>query len=70
MNYNCHISDLVHAFSYVENGGLKLILKLAKLLTSMTVASNSIILTTMRVQNKQQCNEAYKKSICIFEAHI
>ena len=38
---NCHIPDLVQAFSYVGNGGLKLVLKLAKHLTDMTVALNS-----------------------------
>ena len=48
-----HIPDLVQAFSYVENGGLNLVLKLAKPLTSMTVASNSIILTTMCEQNNK-----------------
>ena len=30
-------TDLVRAFSYVENGGLNLVLKLAKPLTCMTV---------------------------------
>ena len=45
---NCHIPDLVQSLSHVENGGLNLVLKLAKLLKS-----NSIILTTMREQNKQ-----------------
>ena len=42
--YQLHIPALVQAFSYVENDGLNL----AKLLTRMTVASNSIILTTIR----------------------
>ena len=50
---NCHIPTLVHAFSYVENNRrLNLVLKLAKSLTCMTVASNPIILTTMSKQNK------------------
>ena len=51
---NYHIPDLVQAFPYVENGGLNLVLKLAKPLTSMTVASNSIILATMREQNNKK----------------
>ena len=50
---NCHIPDLGQAFSNVENGGLNLDLWLAKPLTCMTVASNSIILSPMREQNKQ-----------------
>ena len=54
MDNNCHIPDMVQAFSYVENGGLNLVLKLAKPLTCMTVASDSIILTTMCEQNKQK----------------
>ena len=29
MNNNCHIPDLVQAVSYVENGGLNLVLWLA-----------------------------------------
>ena len=41
MDNNCHIPDLVQAYSYVENGELNLVLKLAQPLTSMTVASNS-----------------------------
>ena len=53
MANNCHIPDLVQAFSYVENGGLNLVLYLAKLLPCTTVALNSIILTTMCEQNKQ-----------------
>ena len=52
MDKNCHIPDLVQAFSNVENGGLNLVLKLAKPLTCMTVASNSIKLSTMHEQNK------------------
>ena len=44
---------MVQVISYVENGGLKLVLMLAKPLTCMTVVSNSIILTTMHEQNKQ-----------------
>ena len=48
MDNNCHISNLVQAISYVENCGLNLVLKLAKPLTCMIVASNFIILTTMR----------------------
>ena len=40
-------------FSHVANGGLDMVLKLAKSLTCMTVASNCIQLTTMREQNKQ-----------------
>ena len=27
MDNNCYIPDLVHAFSYVENGGLNLVFK-------------------------------------------
>ena len=50
---NCHIPDLVQAFSYVENGGLNLVVQLTKYLTFMTIASNSYILTTMYEQNKQ-----------------
>ena len=53
MDNNCHIPDLVHAFSYVENGELNLVLKLAKRFSCMTVASNSVILTTKCEQNKQ-----------------
>ena len=53
MDNNCHIPDLLQSFSYVENGGLNLVLNLAKLGTCMTVASHSIILTTMCEQNKQ-----------------
>ena len=53
MENNCHIPDLVHAFPYVENGALNLVLKLAKPPTCMTVALNSFILTTMCKQNKQ-----------------
>ena len=53
MDKNCHIPDLVQAFSNVENGGLNLFLQLAKPLTCMTVASNSIILSPMREQNRQ-----------------
>ena len=53
MDNNCHIPDLVQAFSFVENGGLNLVLKLAKSLNCMTVASISIILTTMCEHNKQ-----------------
>ena len=45
--------DLIQALSYVINGGLNLVLELAKPLTCMTVASNSIVLTTMYEQNKQ-----------------
>ena len=45
MNNNGYIPDLVHAFSYVENGGLNLVLQLAKPLTCTTVALNSIILS-------------------------
>ena len=47
MDDNCHIPDLVQAFSYEENAGLNLVLELAKPLTCMTVAQNSITLTTM-----------------------
>ena len=53
MDNNCNIPDLVQALSYVENGGLNLVLQLAKPFTCMPVASNSIILTTMSEQNKQ-----------------
>ena len=51
MYNNCHIPDLVHAFSNVENGGLNLFYS-AKPLTCMTFTSNSIIFTTMREQNR------------------
>ena len=47
MDKNCHIPDLVQAFSNVENGGLNLVLKLAKPLTSMSGSSNSIIPTSI-----------------------
>ena len=47
MNNNCHIPELVQAFSCVENCGLNLVLKLAKPVTSMIVSSNSITSTTM-----------------------
>ena len=53
MDNSCHILGLVQAFSSAENGGLNLILKLDKPLTCMTVALNSIILTTEREQNIQ-----------------
>ena len=53
MDDNGHNPDLVHAFFYIVNGGLNLVSKVAKLLTCMTVALNSIILTAMRKQNKQ-----------------
>ena len=54
MDNNYHIPDLVQAYSYVENGGLNLFFfKLAKPHTCMTVAPNSIILTTICEQNKQ-----------------
>ena len=53
MDNNCHIPNFVQAFSYVESGGLNKVLQLAKPLTCMTVASNSIILSPMREQNKQ-----------------
>ena len=46
MDNNCHISDLIQAFSYVKNGGFNLVPQLAKPLTCRTVASNCIILTT------------------------
>ena len=46
MNNNCHIPDLVQAFSNVENGGLKWFYN-AKPLTCITAASNSIIFSTM-----------------------
>ena len=35
MDNICHISDLVQAFSYIENGELNLVLQLAKPLTCM-----------------------------------
>ena len=47
------LSDLEQAFSYVKNGGLNLVLKLAKPPNCITVAPNSIILTTICKQNKQ-----------------
>ena len=53
MDNKCQISELVEAFSHVENRGIKMVLWLAKPLTCMTVASNSIKLTTMCEQNKQ-----------------
>ena len=49
MDINFHIPELVQPFSYVKNGGLNL----GKPLTCMTVVSNSILLTTIREQNKQ-----------------
>ena len=51
MDNNCHIPELEQAFSYVEKGGFHLVLQLAEPLTCMTVASTSIIMTTMRKQN-------------------
>ena len=51
MDNNCHIPDLVQVFSHEENSGLTLVLTLAKPLTCMTVASNSIILTMMCEQH-------------------
>ena len=51
MDSNCHIPDLVQAFSNVENDGLNLVYN-AKPLTYMTVASNSLIFTTMCEQNR------------------
>ena len=60
MDNSSHIPDFVQAFSYIENGGINLVLKLTKpltciivdkSLTCMIVASNSIILTTMCEQN-------------------
>ena len=53
MDNNCHIPDLVQVFSYEENDGLNMVLKLAKAFTCMTVALNSIILTLMCEPNKQ-----------------
>ena len=47
MDNNCHITDLLQAFFSLENGGWNLVLKLAKPLTCMPVASNSRILTMM-----------------------
>ena len=44
--------DLVQALFYVEHGGLKLDLKLAKPLTCMTVAYNSILSTAMCGYNR------------------
>ena len=52
MDNNCYIPDLLQAFFYLQ----KWLIKpgfIAKLSTCMTVASNSIILTTMFEQNKQ-----------------
>ena len=43
----------LQSFSYVENSGLYQVLKLDKPLTCMIVASNSSILTSVCVQNKQ-----------------
>ena len=40
MGTNRHIPDLVKQFSYVRNGGLNLVFKLAKPITCMTVVSN------------------------------
>ena len=59
MDNNCHIPDLVHALSYEENGGLNQVLKLVKPLTCMTVASNSIILTTICEKNPDMIGEKY-----------
>ena len=53
MDKNCHFQESEQAFSYVETGGFNLVLKLAKPLTYVIVASNFIILTTMCEQNKQ-----------------
>ena len=52
MDNNWHIPDLLQALSYVENGVRNLVLKLAKPLTCMTVATNFFLLTTMREQHK------------------
>ena len=43
MDNNCHIPHLVQAYSYVKNGTLNLVLKLAQTHICLTVASNSII---------------------------
>ena len=51
MDNNCHIPYLKQAFFNVENGGVNLVLQLAKAITCMTVAYNSITLTTMCEQN-------------------
>ena len=51
MDNNCYIPDLVQTFSHVENG-LNLVLYSAKPLNYMTFASNSVIFTTMREQNR------------------
>ena len=45
MDNNCHIPDLVQAFSYIENSGVNLVLELTKPLAYTTAAHNSIILT-------------------------
>ena len=50
---NCHIFDLVQAMSHVENDKLNLVVKSAKPLNCRTVASYSIILTTISEQTKQ-----------------
>ena len=48
MDNNCHIPDLVQAFSsYEENNGLNLVLKIAKPLTCMTVVYNCFVLSTI-----------------------
>ena len=41
MNNICHTPDLEQTFSCVENGGYKLVLKLTKPLTCMTVGEKS-----------------------------
>ena len=52
MDNNCHIPDLSQAFYFVENGGLNLVIKLAKPLAFMTVAKKSIIMKSMYEQNR------------------
>ena len=53
MDNNCHIPDLLHAVSYVENVGINLVFRLDKPRTCMAVAYNFIILITLCEQKKQ-----------------
>ena len=76
MDNNCHIPDLVQAFSYVENGGLNMVLMLVKLPTCMTVPSNSIIFAEMCEQiNRHKrwkflLNEKLSTQECIFNTML
>ena len=59
MDNNHHNPDLVQAFSYVEHVGLNQLLKLAKPLICMTVASNSIILIRMCEQKNNYTSQFF-----------